>query len=141
MKTPILTCEATWSATSITPSPKMRLIMSTLWKARTTCPLTSRLRSWGARFRYRWDAASYSSEPGRESISANIAATAARGGWWRLCMGKKDRKRDGETEGQREGEKEAPNCASYLRLSFPLSLSPSVYFITPTFKCELSRAE
>src|SRR5215510_5715637 len=85
MRTPTPTCAAIWSDTSIMPFPKTPPITNTLWKARTTCPLTSNRQFSAARFRYRWDAAGYSSAPGRESISANIATTAARDGWWRLC--------------------------------------------------------
>src|SRR5262245_13899336 len=90
MKTRILTCAATWSAISIMPFPKKRPITSTLWKGRTTCPLTSNRQSWAVRFRYRSETGSYDSAPGRESIFASIAITAARDGWWRLCTGREE---------------------------------------------------
>src|SRR6266545_1416211 len=85
MRTPTPTCAAIWSDTSIKPFPKTPPITNTPWKARTTCPLTSNRQFSAARFRYRWDVAGYSSAPGRESTFANIATTAARDGWWRLC--------------------------------------------------------
>src|SRR6266511_2083502 len=85
MRTPTPTCAAIWSDTSIKPFPKTPPITNTPWRARTTCPLTSNRQFSAARFRYRWDAAGYSSAPGRESTFANIATTAARDGWWRLC--------------------------------------------------------
>src|SRR5215510_5210836 len=144
MRTPTLTCAAIWSGTSIRPSPKTRPTTNTPWKARTTCPLTSNRQFSAARFRYRWDAAGYSSAPGRESTFANIATTAARDGWWRLCtereaegQGDKGRGRQGDRETRRGGDK--------ISLSPCLLVSPSPclssYFSTPTVKCELIRAE
>src|SRR5215813_4911392 len=116
MRTPTPTCAAIWSDTSIRPFPKTRLITNTLWKARTTCPLTSNRQFSAARFRYRWDAAGYSSAPGRESTFANIATTAARDEWWRLCT---------EREAERQGARETGRGGDKISLSpcLPLSLS------------------
>src|SRR5262245_62060509 len=104
MRTPTPTCAAIWSDTSIRPFPKTPPITNTPWKARTTCQLTSNRQFSAARFRYRWDSAVYSSAPGRESTFANIATTAARDEWWRLCMEREWR--DRETEGRRDREME-----------------------------------
>src|SRR5262249_9171459 len=93
MKTPILTCAAIWNAISTIPCLKTRLIMNTLWKARTTCLRTSNRQSWAARFRFRSGADSYAWARGREFTFANIETTAARDGWWRLCMGRKNERR------------------------------------------------
>src|SRR5215475_11282906 len=110
MRTQTLTCAAIWSDTSIKRFPKTPPITNTPWKARTTCPLTSNRQFSAARFRYLWDAAGYSSAPGRESTFANIATTADRDGWWRLCTGRewKDREtgRRGDGATGRPGDKE-----------------------------------
>src|SRR5215510_470916 len=119
MRTPTPTFAAIWSDTSIKPFPKTRHITNTLWKARTTCPLTSNRQFSAARFRYRWDAAGYSSAPGRESTFANIATTAARGEWWRLCT-EREAEGQGDKGKGRQGDRETKEGGDKISLSPPL---------------------
>src|SRR5262245_747561 len=128
MRTPTPTCAAIWNDISIRPFPKTRPITNTLWKVRTTCPLTSNRQFSAVRFRYRWDAAAYSSAPGRESTFANIATTAARDGWWRRCTereaegpGDKGRGRQGDRETRREGQKSPSLLVPPLLVFLPIS--------------------
>src|SRR5262249_14414074 len=105
MRTPTPTCAAIWSDTSTRSFPKTPPITNTPWKARTTCQLTSNRQFSAARFRYRWDAAGYSSAPGRESTFANIATTAAHDEWWRLCM-EREAEGQGDKGRGRQGDRE-----------------------------------